>query len=207
MRFIALFLPILVACGGSSPTTTTNPGTDASTNADASTTDASNAVDSSAMGNCSPACTTGQACDPNDNKCKPDGTGTHVGDPCSTSGADPKCGSDPKATCNDQTQDGFPGGYCSYEPCSAVQLCPLGASCAHLGGEVNACWKNCNTNADCQNRVNGMDYECVAIDPLYTSGSSHKVCYLKAFACTMPADCPASKPTCNGADAGMGLCK
>lgn len=67
--------------------------------------------------------------------------------------------------------------------------------------------KNCDTNADCENRVNGMAYECVAVDPLYTSGSSHKVCFLKAFACTMPVDCPASKPMCTGADAGMGLCK
>ena len=203
---VVLIFTALFACGGSSPTTII-PGADASTNPDGSGTDGAIAVDSSGMGNCSPACAMGQTCDPIDNKCKPDGTGSHIGDPCSTSGADPKCGSDPKAICNDQTQDGFPGGYCAYEPCSTVQLCPIGASCAHLGGEANSCWKNCTTNADCQNRVNGTDYECLAIDPLFTSGTSHKVCFLKAFACVMPADCPAGKPMCNVLDAGAGLCK
>lgn len=129
---------------------------------------------------------------------------TNIGAPCDTSGADPKCGTDPKATCNDETQDGFPGGYCSYEPCSTTQMCPTGSSCAHLGGEPSACWKNCNTNSDCQNRPNGMAYECLTVDPLFTSGTSHKVCYLKAFACSTAQDCPAVKPTC---PTDAGVCK
>jgi hypothetical protein len=126
----------------------------------------------------------------------------HLGDPCTTSGADPKCGTEAKATCNDLTNDGFPGGYCSWEPCSATELCPCG-TCAHLGGEANACWKACDTDSDCR----APDYGCFNIDPLYTAGTSHKVCYLKTFACTQNADCPAIKPTCSSTDGGQGTCQ
>src|SRR5262249_24524557 len=120
-------------------------------------------------GSCTPACTAAHtACDPVDNKCKLDGTTTNVGAQCRTSGADVLCGSDPNATCNDQTQDGFPGGYCSVEPCSTVAMCPIGSTCAHLGGESNACFKLCASDADCRS----PDYGCFDIDPLYTSGAS-----------------------------------
>jgi hypothetical protein len=153
-------------------------------------------VEAGVMPSCDPPCTGANVCDPEDNKCKPNGMKTNIGAPCDTSGADPKCGTDPRATCNDYTQDEFPGGYCSYEPCSTTQLCPIGSSCARLGGEPSACWKNCKTDADCQNRPNGMDYECLAVDPLFTSGASHKVCYLKALACATQSDCPTVKPTC-----------
>jgi hypothetical protein len=130
-----------------------------------------------------------------------DGGVCHIGDPCNTSGADPKCGSGANDTCNDLTNDGFPGGYCSYEPCSATALCPCG-SCAHLGGEANACWKICNNEAECR----APDYGCFDISPLYTSGPSHKVCYLKTFACGSDADCPAIKPKCSTQDGGSGVC-
>lgn len=154
------------------------------------------------MGNCTPACTGANVlCDPADNQCKPDGTTTNVGAPCDTSGADPKCGTDPTATCNNATQDGYPGGYCSYEPCSTIKQCPVGSSCAHLAGESNACWKNCTSDADCR----APDYGCFAIDPLYTAGASHKVCFVKKFACNTSADCPAIRPTCSGADLDGGV--
>lgn len=132
-----------------------------------------------------------------------DGSVCHIGNPCNTSGADPKCGTGPHDTCNDQTNDGFPGGYCSYEPCSASALCPSCASCAHLGGESDACFKNCATDSDCR----APDYGCFDISPLFTSGPSHKVCYLKTFACGSNADCPAIKPTCSVADGGNGVCQ
>ncbi len=154
--------------------------------------------DSSPVSNCSPACTGAHVtCDPADNKCKPDGTTSAVGSKCNVSGADPVCGSDKNATCNDETADGFPAGYCSFEPCTTVALCPVGATCAHLGGESDACWKNCTTASDCR-----ADYECLNVDPLITSGASKKVCFLKDFACTKSSDCPTVKPKCTFADAG-----
>ncbi len=202
-------LVCMLGCG--STTANPIPGVDSGTGQDSSLADANNqneAGGDGAVGNCNPTCAAGMVCDPLDTKCKPDGSKTHIGDPCNTSGADPLCGTDPKATCNDETQDGFPKGYCSWEPCSATVLCPLGASCAHLGGEPSACWKNCTTGADCRN--NDPKYECLSVDPLFTSGGSHKVCYLKDFPCVTSADCPTAKPTCTGAnaDAGTpGLCK
>lgn len=194
MRWLLFAAAAALGCG----TSTTNPApADSGSQADTSTADAPG---------CSPACTGANiTCDPADDKCKRDGTTTNVGAPCGMSGADPVCGTDPNATCNDLTQDGFPGGYCSVEPCSATELCPVGASCAHLGGEANACWKNCSGPTDCR-----AGYECLSVDPLYTSGASHKVCFLKSFPCNTSADCPTSKSTCKGAnpDAGTtGLCQ
>jgi hypothetical protein len=195
MRSLTIpFVFAIVACGSG---TTPNPGNDSGNPMGDSSTGNDAGNDTGA--NCDPACTTGQVCDPLDMKCKPDGSGTKIGGPCNMTGADPLCGTDPKATCNDQTSDGFPGGYCSWEPCTALQLCPIGSSCAHLGGEPGACWKNCSTNDDCTNRPNGASYECLAVDPLYISGGSHKVCFLKAFPCPNGAtDCPAVNPMCSG---------
>ncbi|MBI5532148.1 MAG: hypothetical protein HY898_05515 [Deltaproteobacteria bacterium] len=155
-------------------------------------------------GSCAAACT-GEAlvCDPADSQCKPDGTTTDIGAPCSTSGADPACGTDANATCNDQTQDGFPGGYCSVEPCTTLKLCPMGSSCAHLGAESMACFKNCSNDADCR----GPDYVCQDATGLWVSGASHSVCYLKTLACNKDLDCPTSHPKCVLPDAaGLGSC-
>lgn len=102
-------------------------------------------------------------CDPLDGQCKLDGTTTAVGAPCTTTGADPVCGADPNAICNNLTQDGFPGGYCSFEPCSAMAPCPIGSSCARLGGEAVGCFKNCSADAECR----GPDYKCIDVDTLY----------------------------------------
>lgn len=142
-------------------------------------------------------------CDPADGKCKLDGTTTNVGGKCKVSGADPACGTAANATCNDEVADGFPGGYCSYEPCTKTALCPIGATCAHLGAESDACYKNCNSDADCRS----PDYGCFPVDPLITSGASKKVCYLKDFACLKASDCPAILPKCVGGDGGAtGIC-
>lgn len=204
MRSILLIGSVFVlAC---SSTTTNNPATDSGVQPDTSVADASgqDVTQQDSGGVCTPACTgAGVACDPLDSRCKPDGTSSHVGAACTTSGVDPLCGTDTNAVCLDQTTDNFPGGYCTYEPCSATALCPLGSSCAHLGGEPDACWKNCNAPADCRS-----GYVCLTVDPLFTSGGSHKVCYLPDFPCNTSKDCPASKPTCNGAggDGGGGSC-
>ncbi len=183
---------VFAGCSSSSTTTTTGDA-------------GADGVDAAGAGACSPACTGANVvCDPADNKCKPDGTTTAVGAKCTMSGADPVCGTHPKATCNDLPADGFPGGYCSFEPCTTAELCPVGATCAHLGGESPACWKNCTSAADCR----APDYECLAASPLITSGPSMKVCYLTVFACKTKADCPTSKPTCVFPDGGavLGTC-
>ncbi len=75
-------------------------------------------------GSCGQPCKAGEACDPEDRKCKPDGSTTHVGATCARTGPDVACGTLATATCNDLTNDGFPGGYCSVEPCTTVELCP-----------------------------------------------------------------------------------
>lgn len=196
---VGLLLSIASAgcSSGSSTSTPTNVG-DAANGAEASS-DGDTSTGPCAGKTCSGAHMT---CDPADGACKLDGTTTAVGAPCSTTGADPACGTEPRATCNDLTNDGFPGGYCSLEPCTETQLCPVGSSCAALGGESNACFENCSSNADCRS-----GYECVVVDPHFTSGASHKVCFLAEYPCSADADCPASKPKCQGADGGMGVCK
>ena len=152
-------------------------------------------------GNCTPACTGDHVvCDPADNKCKLDGTTSHVGDPCVSDGT---CGSAPTVKCFDQGETTFAGGYCTMAiaMCSANVLCPVGASCATLGGGDTACYKNCDKATDCRS----PDYECLNVDPLYVSGASNKVCYPKYFGCYSASNCPALKPTCT-ADGGLGFC-
>ena len=156
-----------------------------------------------ATGKCTPACTGDHVvCDPADNKCKLDGTTSHVGDPCISDGT---CGSAPTVKCFDQGNTSFPGGYCTMASamCSANALCPIGASCATLGGGDTACYRNCDSNADCRS----PEYECLNVDPLYVSGASasHKVCYPKYFGCYTASNCPTVKPTCT-ADGGPGFC-
>ena len=146
--------------------------------------------------NCSMA---GFACDPADGKCKPDGKGSAVGAACTTTGpGDPACGSAVKnalgqqTTCNDLLNDGFPGGYCSFEPCTTTELCPIGASCGKMGGETESFYKNCKTDADCRT----PDYKCQPMDQLFVSGASKTVCHIAALPCVNPADCPSSLPKC-----------
>ena len=180
---IAILLAVSICACGSGTTTSGDGGNDATSG------DVGNGNDS------------GDAATGNDGG---DGGACFIGLPCSTSGADPACNStnNPRAICNDQTNDGFPGGYCSQEPCSTVAVCPDCATCAHLGGEANACWKTCTTDNDCR----APDYGCFDMTPLITTGSP-KVCYLKTFACVTSADCPTIKPTCTGNDAGPGICQ
>src|SRR5207244_526120 len=81
----------------------------------------------------------------------------NIGGPCTMSGADPMCGTSAKAVCNDEANDGFPGGYCSAEGCTASSFCPIGSSCAQLGGESDTCYKICRTDADCRMGVPGRE--------------------------------------------------
>ena len=216
----ALALPLLAACG--SPAAPAAAASDASTGADAgavtadsgfsdggSPGDAGASADGGA--GCTPGCTGAHlVCDPLDERCKLDGTTTHVGDGCDTSGrTDPRCGSDPAQTCNDLPNDGFPAGYCTFEPagfCGVAPLkaCPLGSSCAALGAESPGCYKNCVRDSDCRT---ADGYKCQEVDRLYRDGASHKVCYKSDFECAAAADCPSRLPNCLGATArALGTC-
>jgi hypothetical protein len=118
---------------------------------------------------------------------------TAVGEPCSHR-SDPTCGSARHALCYGD-DDGFPGGYCTVEPCSEALPCPAGSTCARLGGEDPACYKDCASDADCR----GPAYRCQGIEPLGVGGAAHPVCYLAAFDCRRDKDCPAALPHCKGA--------
>lgn len=183
-------LSVVCGCSSSSssaPETTDSAGTVSDTMADD--------TPAAEGGTCSPAtCSmTGFACDPADGKCKPDGKGSAVGAACTTTGpGDPACGTAPSAICNDKINDGFPGGYCSWEPCTTAELCPIGSSCGRMGGESPACYKNCNSDADCRT----PDYKCQPMDQLAISGASKSVCHLAALPCNKASDCPSGLPKC-----------
>ena len=202
-QFLSVLFAFPLACSGSSSSGTTPPPTDGATESATDSSGTETAADdgTDSSGPCAgKTCTDpGFACDPEDGNCKPDGKTTHVGDPCDTSGpADPKCGTYSKATCNDLTSDGFPGGYCSVEPCTTKDLCPIGASCGTMGGESAACYKNCKTDADCR----APDYKCQPMDQLWISGASKKVCHLAKLPCTTASTCPTSLPKCTSSVCG-----
>lgn len=135
--------------------------------------------------------------DPADGKCKLDGTTTNVGAPCM--GLTPAvCGTDQNASCLDPAIDDFPGGYCNVDPCTALvgHLCPVGASCVQLNGENGQCFKNCNADTDCRQ---SDGYFCLDLktDSLWISGASQKVCSRAQLTCPLsPSDCPSAFPHC-----------
>ncbi len=173
-------------------------GSDGAGATDASTESGSDGARDGAMtmGNCTPACTGDHVvCDPADNQCKLDGTTSHVGDNCVNDG---NCGSASNAACNDMARTDYPGGYCTVTMCTVNALCPIGAACAVLSGGSNACYKICNSTADCR----PLEYECLPIDPFYVSGASHKICTPKALGCYVSDNCPTAKPMCRALDGG-----
>ena len=198
-----LAFSLSVVCIASACGSTASSPSGASTGVDggdaATTSDAANPMleggttpDGSACtsANCTKA---GFACDADDGKCKPDGKDTHIGVPCTRTGpGDPACGTNADATCNDQLNDGFVGGYCSVEPCTTAVLCPIGSSCGMMGGESGACYLNCKSDADCRT----PEYKCQPMDQLAISGAAKSVCHLAQLPCAAPADCPSSLPKC-----------
>jgi len=143
-------------------------------------------------------------CDPDDGKCKLDGTTSSVGAPCRDN-ADPRCGTAPNHACKDPGNDGFPAGYCTVTSCNSVALCPKGSTCADLTGEsAAACYKICSTNADCR----APDYACYELGALYVSGAGTKICHPTRFQCYSAVDCPVALPACSAdTDAGTtGFC-
>ncbi|MDP9150590.1 MAG: hypothetical protein M3O36_11710 [Myxococcota bacterium] len=140
-------------------------------------------------------------CDPLDHQCKRDGTDTKIGGTCPASGPSAACGSAPLTSlvCNDLAIDGFPGGYCTIDACTTKQNCPVGSSCAALGGESGSCYTNCATDADCRVSDGYMCTDTAVVagnPPLLLSGASTKVCYPRSFKCVTDKDCPADRPHC-----------
>ncbi|MBI2394882.1 MAG: hypothetical protein HYV09_35260 [Deltaproteobacteria bacterium] len=125
-------------------------------------------------------CAAPTVCDPLDGVCK--AKFTKLGAPC---------GGDAGATCTGATgatclEGDFVDGYCTVTPCGEGSPCPLGSSCAKLGGKA-ACFVHCKIDADCRG---GGDYKCQDVGSLFVSGGSRRVCYLPSFPCTSGADCP-----------------
>jgi len=115
-------------------------------------------------------------------KCAPDPGHAAIGTPC-TSTTD--CGNDPRSACNNESGDGYPGGYCFMEPCSDVDVCPPGSTCVSIGGETPGCYKSCKVDSDC--RV-GEGYVCnlfLTTQPDGFGPNDHAC----AFVCKRDADC------------------
>ncbi len=131
-------------------------------------------------------CESGQVCDTANagGRCAPDPGNTNVGKPC-TSTID--CGSDPRAACNTEAGDNYPGGYCTMEPCDDIQLCPPGGTCVALGGETPSCFQACSTDADCRTSEGYVCQLFVTAPPVGFGPSDHAC----AFACTRDSDCQA----------------
>ena len=149
-------------------------------------------------------CDKGLVCDKLDGQCKPPAKDWRIGGLCTTSGKDPACGVSPSAVCF-ASADGFPDGYCSSRPCDATHLCPVGSSCAKLGGVDAACYLNCDYDAECRD---GTQYRCQDVGSLLLSGGARRVCYLPGLPCFVDTDCPLGLPKCSGASGGTaGYCK
>jgi hypothetical protein len=129
-------------------------------------------------------CDAGQVCDLANagGTCAPDPARAAIGTACTTTA---ECGSDRRSACATASGDGFPGGYCSMEPCDDIQVCPPGATCVALGPETPACFKACTTDADCRT-ADGYVCQLFVITPPDGFGPSDHAC---AFKCTRDADC------------------
>ena len=129
-------------------------------------------------------------------RCAPSATTAKVGIAC-TSTVD--CGTDPRSACNNQAGDGFPGGYCTMEPCNDVQVCSPGATCVALAHETPACFRSCTADTDCRT-AEGYVCQLFSTTPPTGFGPSSMAC---AFKCTTSSDCN-SPFTC---DVPTGKCK
>ena len=129
-------------------------------------------------------CDAGQVCDLDNagGRCAPDPATTNVGAPC-TSTTD--CGSYERNACNNEVGDGYPGGYCSLEPCDDVQVCPPGGTCVAVPFETPACMQSCAADSDC--RVDeGYVCQLFPTTPPNGFGPSDHPC---AFACSDDEEC------------------
>ena len=129
-------------------------------------------------------CDSGQRCDLANagGRCAPDPALTHVGAPCTTT---VDCGSDSRSACNNQVGDGYPGGYCTMEPCDDVQVCSPGATCVAVPFETPACFKSCAIDSDCR-AADGYVCQLFPTRPPIGFGPSDHAC---GFACQKDEDC------------------
>jgi hypothetical protein len=129
-------------------------------------------------------CGTAEVCDTANNggSCAPDPTTTNVGEPCATT---IDCGSDPRDACNNEAGDGYPGGYCTMEPCNDVQICSPGATCVSQPFETPACLKSCGADADCRQKE-GYICQLFPSTPPSGFGPTDHAC---AFPCAKDEDC------------------
>ena len=121
--------------------------------------------------------------------------GKGVGAACT---ATTECGSDPRASCF-TAGEGYPGGYCSMEPCDATQTCPSGSNCVSIGSESPACFKSCASDSDCR-KAEGYICQLFLITPPDGFGPGDHAC---AFPCKRDPDCKLPL-TC---DVPSGKCK
>jgi hypothetical protein len=131
-------------------------------------------------------CDAGQVCDAANagGTCAPDPARAAIGTPCATTA---ECGSDRRSACATASGDGFPGGYCSMEPCDDIQVCPPGATCVALGPETPSCFKTCASDADCRT-AEGYVCQLFVVTPPDGFGPSDHAC---GFKCTRDPDCKA----------------
>jgi hypothetical protein len=136
-------------------------------------------------------CDAGQVCDLDNTggRCAPDPASTHIGEPCTTT---VDCGTYERDACNNELGDGFPGGYCTLEPCDDVQVCPPGATCVSLPFETPACMQGCATDEDCR-MSEGYVCQLFSTTPPSGFGPSELAC---AFPCTTDDECT-TPLTCN----------
>jgi len=136
-------------------------------------------------------CESGQVCDTGNKggTCAPAASSANVGSACKTT---IDCGSDPRAACNTEVGDQYPGGYCIMEPCDDVQVCPPGATCVSTPHETPGCLKACAADADCRTDE-GYVCQLFPTTPPAGFGPSELGC---AFPCKDDAGC--TEPlTCN----------
>ncbi len=115
-------------------------------------------------------------------RCAPDPATTNVGEPCATT---IDCGGDSRGACNNEAGDGYPGGYCTMEPCNDVQVCSPGATCVSLPFETPACLKTCETDDDCRKKE-GYVCQLFPSTPPSGFGPTDHAC---AFSCAKDEDC------------------
>lgn len=142
-------------------------------------------------------CDPDQVCDLDQagGRCAPDPATTRVGAPCTTT---VDCGTYERDACNNEVGDGFPGGYCSMEPCDDVQICSPGATCVAMPFETPACMQSCTNDSDCRT-AEGYVCQLFPTTPPAGFGPSDHAC---AFACTSDDECT-SPLTC---DVASGRC-
>lgn len=129
-------------------------------------------------------CDAGQVCDLANagGRCAPDPSTTNIGAPCTTT---VDCGTYERDACNNEIGDGFPGGYCTLEPCDDVRVCSPGATCVALPFETPACLKSCAKDSDCRGDE-GYVCQLFPTMPPGGFGPSELAC---AFACTSDDEC------------------